>query len=128
MVFATTLNHNFKSYCNYIYFLPREMVENKISFVTKWEWTGWLSRSSKLFSDLSKRSKIQNVKTLVETTSSERLLRATKVTLFKQGKRAIENLLKLSREYSPDHLVKIRKTFHESLRKADLIPCTVYEA
>lgn len=85
-------------------------------------------RPSKSFSDLSERSKTRKVKSLVETTSPERLLRATRVSLFKQGKHAAADLLKQSTEYSPDRPVKIRKTFRKSQEKTDLIPYTVDEA
>ena len=51
-------------------------------------------RPSKPFSDLSERSKIRKVKPLVETISPDRLLRATRVSLFKEGKHAAADLLK----------------------------------
>jgi len=74
-------------------------------------------RPSKSFSNLSERSKIRNVKSLVKTTSPERLLRATRISLFEEGKHAAADLLEQSTEWSPDRPVKIRKTFRESLEK-----------
>ncbi|XP_060868603.1 uncharacterized protein LOC132943582 [Metopolophium dirhodum] len=114
------------------------------TFISKYE--GWLDtkfdlpkkekkavdlrgRPSKPFSDLSERAKIRKVKPLVETISPDRLLRATRVSLFKKGKHAAADLLKQSTEYSPSRPAKIRKTFRESLGKNNIIvPYTVDEA
>ncbi|KAL4123270.1 hypothetical protein QTP88_015470 [Uroleucon formosanum] len=85
-------------------------------------------RPSKPFSDLSERAKIRKVKPLVETISPDRLLRVTRVSLFKEGKHAAADLLKQSTENSPSRPAKIRKTFRESLVKDKIVPYTVDEA
>ncbi|KAL4096814.1 hypothetical protein QTP88_021697 [Uroleucon formosanum] len=113
------------------------------TFISKYE--GWLDtkfdlpkkgkkavdlrgRPSKPFSDLSERAKIRKVKPLVETISTDRLLWATRVSLFKEGKHAAADLLKQSTEYSPSRPAKIRTTFRESLVKDKIISYTVDEA
>lgn len=83
---------------------------------------------SKPFSHLSERAKIRKVKPLVETISPDRLLWATRVSLFKEDKHAAADLLKQSPEYSPSRPAKIRKTFRKSLEKNNVIPYTVDEA
>lgn len=132
MAYTTTLNRKWSA-VNY----------TASTFISKYE--GWLDtkfdlpkkekkavdlrgRPSKPFSDLSERAKIRKVKPLVETISPDRLLRATRVSLFKKGKHAAADLLKQSTEYSPSRPAKIRKTFRESLGKNNIVPYTVHEA
>jgi hypothetical protein len=64
----------------------------------------------------------------VDTTSPERLLWATIVSLFKEGKHAAAGLLKQSTEYSPSHPVNIRKSLRETLKGKNITPYTVNEA
>lgn len=51
-------------------------------------------RLSKSFTDLFKRSKMLKVNSLVNTKTPKRLLRATGVSFFKEGKHAATDLLK----------------------------------
>jgi hypothetical protein len=85
-------------------------------------------RPSKLFYGVSERSKIRKVKSLVDTTSPERLLRSTRLSLFKKGKHAAADLLKQSTEYSPSPPVNIRKSFRETLKEKNITSYTVDEA
>jgi hypothetical protein len=52
----------------------------------------------------------------VDTKLPKRLLRATRVSLFKEGKHVAADLLKQSTEYSPNRPVIIRKSFRETLK------------
>lgn len=72
-------------------------------------------RASKLFYDVSERSKIRKVKSLVDTTSPERLLREIRVSLFKEGKYVAVDSLKQSTEYS-SHPGKIRRVFRGTFK------------
>jgi len=68
-------------------------------------------RPTKVFSELSDRSKRRNIKHLRETTSSEELVYAAKSTLYVEGKRAAAHVVSQISEFSPQRAIKIRKMY-----------------